>query len=172
MKDAIISTIVLAVVATIGDWIWASFLPRHVMTAGLLHGGLLCLAMGAMIARPSGRAGAGAAAGVAIGVGAAGLFYLFAPALRYGAMFPAWFGLWVMLALLSHALAGTAGTASRGAAAARGVAAGAASGLAFYLVSGMWTRWDPAAIDYLDHFGRWAFAFAPGFLAVQGRRIG
>jgi hypothetical protein len=53
---------------------------------------------------------------------------------------------------------------------ARGVAAGVLSGAGFYLVSGMWTRWDPANINYLDHFARWAAAFAPGFLALQTAR--
>jgi hypothetical protein len=165
VSHALISTFALGVVATFGDWVWASFLSRHLMIAGLAHGALLCLAMGAMVARPVGRPGTGAAAGLAIGLAAAGLFYLLAPVMRYGAMFPAWFALWVMLAALYHRLAG--GT-SVGLAVARGIIAGAASGLAFYLVSGMWTRWNPSSIDYLDHFARWTCAFAPGFLAIQG----
>ena len=167
MKDALVSALVLACVATFGDWIWANYLPRHTMIAGLVHGGLLCLAMGAMVARPSGRLASGALGGIAVGVIAAGLFYLLAPALRYGAMFPAWFGLWVMLALLARQLSGTAPVRL---AVTRGVIAGTASGLAFYLVSGMWTRWNPSAINYLDHFARWAIAFAPGFIALQGGR--
>ncbi|MGH9349685.1 MAG: hypothetical protein ACRD26_20725 [Vicinamibacterales bacterium] len=165
MKNALVSSLALGAIATFGDWIWATFLSRHLMGAGLVHGGLLCLAMGAAVGRPVGRAGGGAAFGLAIGVTAAGLFYLLAPLVRFGAMLPAWFALWVMLALLYHRLA--QGT-SLGLAMARGVIAGAASGLAFYLVSDMWTEWNPRAIHYLDHFARWTFAFAPGFLALQG----
>ncbi len=165
MKNAIISSVVLGAVATFGDWIWATFLTRHLIVSGLLHGALLCLAMGAMVGRPFGRAGAGAAGGVAIGIAAAGLFYLLSPVMRYGAMFPAWFALWVLLALLYHRLAG--GTELR-LAITRGIIAGFGSGLAFYLVSGMWTRWNPDAINYFDHLARWSFAFAPGFAALQG----
>lgn len=167
MKSALISTLVLGVVATFGDWIWATYLSRHTMVAGLLHGALQCLAMGAMLGRPVGRLGAGAAGGLAIGFAAAGLFYLLAPLLRYGAMFVAWFALWVLLGVLYHSLA--RGTSLR-LAITRGMIAGMASGLAFYLVSGMWTRWNPQAINYLDHFARWTCAFAPGFFALQAGR--
>jgi hypothetical protein len=167
MKNALISTLALGVVATAGDWFWATFLSQHLMVAGLVHGALLCLVMGAMVGRQAGRTLAGAAGGVAIGLVAAGLFYLLAPAMRYGAMFPAWFALWVLLAVLYHVLARGTRVAL---ALTRGIIAGLASGLAFYLVSGMWTRWNPEAINYLDHALRWTFAFAPGFLALQGGR--
>ena len=139
------------------------------MTAGLVHGGLLCLTIGAVLGLPPGRVAAGAVWGLLVGVLAAALFYALAPALRYGAMLPAWFALWVMLAFVQRRLDGR-GSSWRSAA-ARGVAAGLGSGAAFYLVSGMWTGWDPRRIDYLDHFARWAFAFAPGFVALQVRRL-
>lgn len=165
MKNAIVSTLVLAVVATLGDWIWASQLTNHVMAAGLIHGALLCLAMGAVVGLPTGRAAAGAIGGIAVGLASAGLFYALAPMLRYSAMFPAWFALWILLALLYHKL--KPGTPARFAV-TRGIIAGLASGLAFYLVSGMWTQWNPQTINYVDHFARWLFAFAPGFMALQG----
>jgi hypothetical protein len=168
VKNALISTAVLALVATFGDWVWANYLSRHLMIAGLVHGGVMCLAMGAVIGLPVGRVALGAGAGLAIGVLSAGCFYLLAPMLRYGAMFPAWFVLWVMLAVLYQRLAG-AGPLRL--AIARGVIAGIASGLAFFLISGMWTGWNPETINYLEHFGRWLFAFAPGFLVLQGGRV-
>jgi hypothetical protein len=167
MRHALISTVVVAAVATLGDWIWAAFLSQHLMAAGLIHGALLCLAMGAMVGRPVGRAATGALVGIGIGVAAAALFYALAPVMRMAAMFPAWFALWVMLALLYHRLAGGAAISL---AITRAIIAGVGSGMAFYLVSGMWTRWNPQAINYLDHFARWAFAFAPGFAAIQGGR--
>lgn len=165
MKNALISAVVLGAVATAGDWIWATFLSQHLMVAGLVHGALLCLAMGATIGRPVGRGGTGAAAGVGIGLAAATLFYLLEPLVGDAAMFVAWFSLWVLLAVLYHRLAN--GTSLR-LAITRGIIAGFASGLAFYLISGMWTDWNPRAINYLDHFARWTFAFAPGFFALQG----
>jgi hypothetical protein len=165
MKNALVSSVVVAAVATIGDWIWATFLSQHMMAAGLAHGALLCLAMGAMIGRPVGRAATGATAGVIIGLAAAALFYLLQPLMGNAAMFVAWFSLWILLAVLYHWLA-------RGIwlrlAITRGIIAGVASGLAFYLISDMWTDWNPQAVNYPDHFARWAFAFAPGFFALQG----
>jgi hypothetical protein len=167
VKQAILSTVVVGAVATFGDWIWATFLSEHLMVSGLIHGALLCLAMGAVIGWPHGKAATGALSGLAIGFAAAGLFYLLAPMLRYSAMFPSWFALWVLLGVLAHKVA--PGTPLR-LAITRGIVAGIASGMAFYLVSGMWTRWNPQTINYLDHAARWMAAFAPGFLVLQGGR--
>ncbi len=164
MRKALTSTAIVAIVATFGDWVWATFLSRHLMVAGLAHGALLCLAMGAVLARPERRV-AGAAWGMAAGVTAAAAFYALAPLLRYGAMLPAWFALWVLLALVRRLTAADA--LSWREAAVRGAIAGTASGVAFYLVSGMWTGWNPRDINYLDHLARWAFAFAPGFIFLQ-----
>lgn len=169
MKPALASTVILAVVATFGDWIWATFLPRHLMIAGLLHGALLCLAMGAVVGLPVGRPGTGARWGVAVGLAAAACFYALAPLFGYGAMLPAWFALWVLLALARRRV--TDERVPWGRAVLRGAIAGIASGAAFYLVSGMWTRWNPQAIDYFDHLARWAFAFAPGFAALQAGTV-
>jgi hypothetical protein len=180
VKFAFLSTAVVAAVATFGDWVWAAFLSQHLVIAGVVHGALLCLAMGAVLAVPGYPADAakrrrraervllGAAAGIAVGVAAAGLFYLLAPMLRMGAMLPAWFALWVMLSAMTRAF----GVARRswGETLARGALAGLLSGAAFYLVADMWTGWNPARINYLEHFARWAFAFAPGFLALQTSR--
>jgi hypothetical protein len=168
VKSALMSTAIVAAVATFGDWVWAAFLSRHLMVAGLIHGALLCLAMGAVLGIPDGRPGRGAASGIAVGIAAAGLFYLLAPLLRMGAMLVAWFALWMMLSAAARALAPR--TRPWREMLIRGAAAGVLSGAAFYMVSGMWTGWDPAAINYVDHAARWAFAFAPGFLALQASR--
>lgn len=168
MKFALLSTIIVAAVATLGDWIWAAFLSRHLVVAGLVHGAILCLAMGAVLALPARRVLLGAGAGIAVGVAAAALFYLLAPMLGMRAMLPAWFALWVMLSAVTRSLA--VSPRSWPETVARGVAAGLLSGAAFYLVAGMWTAWDPTRINYADHLARWAFAFAPGFLALQASR--
>jgi hypothetical protein len=168
VKFALMSTGVVAAVATLGDWVWATFLSRHLVLAGLVHGALLCLAMGAVLAMPARRVWLGAAAGIGVGIAAAALFYLLAPMLRMGAMLPAWFALWVMLSAVTRVL----GVLPRSwpETLVRGVLAGVLSGAAFYAVADMWTGWDPARINYVEHFGRWAFAFAPGFLALQASR--
>lgn len=168
MKQALASTLVVAAVATLGDWVWATFLSRHVMVAGLVHGMLLCLAMGAALGLPARRPGAGALAGALVGAAAAGLFYLLAPLLRSAAMFVAWFALWLLLSAAARVLLRQPPSWTE--TLLRGIVAGAASGAAFYAVAGMWTAWNPQTIDYVEHFARWAFAFAPGFLALQGRR--
>ena len=170
MKNAAISTLVLALVATLGDWIWATYLPRPLMTAGLVHGALLCLVMGAMLGLPARRAPAGAAAGIVVGLAAAALFYVIAPAMRMAAMLPAWFALWVLLAAAGRQLGAI--RERWVVAVTRGVIAGLASGAAFYAVSSMWTEWDPNNMNYISHLARWAFAFAPGFMALQCCAIG
>jgi hypothetical protein len=82
----------------------------------------------------------------------------------YFAMFVSWVLLWILLAFLDRML-------HRGASVAlalnRGVLAAVGSGFAFYAISGMWQNWNPQSINYVDHFLRWAFAFLPGFLALQ-----
>lgn len=168
MKFALLSTAVVAAVATFGDWVWAAFLSQHLAVAGMVHGALLCLAMGAVLLLPARRVLAGAAAGIGVGLAAAGLFYVLAPMMRMWAMLPAWFALWVMLSAVTRALG--VSTQSWGETLARGALAGLLSGAAFYLVSDMWTGWNPARINYVEHLARWAFAFAPGFLALQASR--
>jgi hypothetical protein len=167
VKNAAISTLVLAVVSTLGDWIWATYLPRHRMTAGLVHGALLCLAMGAVLGQPARRAPAGAAAGIVVGLAAAAFFYVLAPVMGMAAMLPAWFALWVMLAAAGRQLGAIRERWT--VAVTRGVIAGVASGAAFYAVSSMWTEWDPNNMNYVNHLARWAFAFAPGFMALQAK---
>jgi hypothetical protein len=165
MKNAIVSTLVIAAVSTAGDFVWATWLPRPQMIAGLIHGALLCLAAGLALGLPVRRPAAGAAAGLIVGFLAAASYYALAPLLGFGAMLPAWFLLWMLLSVTNGMVLRRERRA--GAALARGAIAGVASGLAFYAVSGMWRNWDPASINYAEHFLRWVVAFAPGFAALQ-----
>jgi hypothetical protein len=170
LVTAIVSSLFVAAVSTLGDWVWASQLLRHRMWYGLAHGGALCLAMGLALGAPAGRPLIGAGGGVIAGLLAAASFYVLAPLLRgaglggYSAMYIAWCLLWIFIAYLDGPILRRASAAP---ALLRGLAAAIASGVAFYLVSGMWTNWDPATINYLDHFLRWAVAFLPGFLALR-----
>jgi hypothetical protein len=163
MVQAVVGALILAVVSTLGDFVWEALGLRHRVAYGLAHGAVICLAVGAIVGWRAQRAAVGATAGMAIGVAAAGLFYLLAPMLRYNAMFPAWMFLWICFATLQAQLDGSRAYST---AAARGVIAAVLSGLAFYAISGIWTRPSPEGPNYLRHFLSWAFAFLPGFLAL------
>jgi hypothetical protein len=173
---AVVSSLFVAAVCTIGDWVWASQLLTHKMWYGLAHGAGMCLAMGLALGAPAGRPIVGAMGGVVSGLLGAGSFYVLAPLLRgaglrgYAAMYLSWFLLWIFIGYLAGPILRRTSAA---AALVRGVVAAVTSGLAFYLVSGMWTNWNPATINYLDHFARWTIAFLPGFLALRvGREKG
>ena len=167
---AVVSSLFVAAVSTVGDWVWASQLLRHRTWYGLAHGAGLCLAMGLALGAPAGRPLIGAGGGIVAGFLAAGSFYLLAPLLRgagiggYGAMYLSWVLLWIFIGYLDGPILRRTAAA---AAIVRGLIAAAASGVAFYLVSGMWTNWSPATINYLDHFVRWTVAFLPGFLVLR-----
>ena len=159
---AVLASLLLGAVMTAGDFIWAFFNVRHRVYTGVAHGALMCLCIGAVIGWRAGRLGPGVVAGPLVGVLAAGAFYALAPSLRWGAMLPAWMLFWICFAILQRWLAGGA----LGTALARGVVAAVLSGLAFYAISGIWTRPTPGGPNYVIHFLYWSFAFLPGFLAL------
>jgi hypothetical protein len=168
IRRAVVAAVVLGVVMTAGDFVWASLQLRHRMGYGLAHGAVMCLCMGMLIGARYGRAVIGALAGVVIGLLAAGAFYLLAPMLRWGAMLPAWMLFWILFAMLQQALR----PPERAGALARGLAAAVLSGLAFYLISGIWTRPSPGGPNYIVNFLSWSFAFMPGFLSLFWSRKG
>jgi hypothetical protein len=169
LTHAILAAILLGAVSTFGDFVWANWQVRHRMVYGLIHGAVICLCIGAVVGARTGRLAAGAAAGPVVGLLAAGSFYLLAPMLRYGAMFPAWMLFWMCFAILQARLAGQR---AMGPALARGLVAAVLSGIAFYLVSGMWTRPPRGGPDYPRFLLNWTFAFFPGFLALFWGRNG
>jgi hypothetical protein len=158
----------LGAIMTGGDFVWAYFGVRHSRTSGVVHGALMCLCIGGIIGARSGRIGAGLLAGPLIGVLAAGSFYALASTFGWGAMLPAWMLFWICFALLQHALVKETLPTTLG----RGLVAAVLSGLAFYAISGIWTRPSPGGPDYLVHFVYWSFAFLPGFLALFLRSRG
>lgn len=164
---ALIAALVLGAIMTFGDYVWAVLNLRHRMAYGLVHGAVICLAIGTAIGLRERRPAAGITAGPIIGLLAAGGFYVLAPWLRYSAMFPMWMLFWICFALLQAWLRRERGV---GAAATRGLVAAMLSGIAFYAISGIWTRPSPGGPDYLRHFLSWAFAFFPGFAALFFRR--
>jgi uncharacterized membrane protein len=165
MLHAVLASLALAAVMTIGDWIWAVLNLRHTVTYGIIHGAVMCLCLGAAIGIREGRPVIGIVAGPFIGVIAACTFYVLARWLRLSAMFPAWMLFWILFAMLQSGIR-TRREQSVGTAIIIGLAAAVLSGLAFYLISGIWTRHDPAGPNYLRHFASWTFAFFPGFAVL------
>jgi len=79
-------------------------------------------------------------------------------------MFLSWFGIWIALGFAYAWLGG--GPSSTRAVVLRGLSAATASGLAFYLVSGIWRPFDPVGWDYAWHLAAWTFAYFTGFAAL------
>jgi len=154
----------IAAVSTLGDFIWATWIAQHLPAYGLIHGTILFLCVGLFLGTLAKKPIPGALAGAVIGGSAAGSFYLLRPIAGRWMMLIAWVGVWVALAALNEWLSfqrvGTRGAAARSAVAA------AASGAAFYLISGIWRPFDPQGWDYLVHLGAWMVAYFPGFAAL------
>jgi hypothetical protein len=166
MLAALAAAVALAAVMTVGDFAWAAFHIHHRVANGVVHGAAMCLCIGLAVGIRAKRPMPAAIAGPLIGAAAAGVFYLLAPALRWGAMFPAWMLLWMLFALLQRQLAAsmTVGESIK-----RGLLAAVLSGLAFYLISDIWIH-ESAHPSLVVHFAAWAFAFLPGFAALFARR--
>src|SRR5262245_22673678 len=98
---SIIGALVLGVVSTAGDFIWATWIPRHRPLYGLTHGVLLFCAIGLYLGRVARRSATGALAGALIGGLAAGLFYVLAPATGRPTMFIVWFAVWAAVGMLN-----------------------------------------------------------------------
>ena len=167
-RDSLIATIVgsvvIAAASTLGDFVWATWIPQHRAVYGMIHGTLLFGAIGLFLGTIVARPLAGSMAGGVIGAAAAGSFYLLAPLAGYSAMFVVWVGVWMALGLLYARLSGARPGSHE--VLARGAIAAAASGLAFYLISGIWRPFDPQGWDYAVHFGAWTCAYFPGFAAL------
>jgi hypothetical protein len=161
MLHALVAAMFLGAVSTLGDLVWAFFSVRHRTVYGILHGAVICLCIGLVIGWRGRRLTAGAVAGPAIGIAAAGLFYVLAPWLRYRAMYPAWMFFWCCFALLQEQLSVSRDYRFM---AVRGLAAALASGAAFYAL-GIW-RTETGPPNYLLTFVRWSVAFLPGFVAL------
>jgi hypothetical protein len=163
---ALIASVALGIVMTAGDFAWALLHIRHRVISGVVHGAAMCLCIGLAIGIRARKPETAALAGPVIGGIAAAAFYALARYIGLGAMFPAWMLLWVLFALLQQRLAGkeTIGTAVK-----RGIAAALLSGLAFYLISGIWTT-ERGGPQLVRHLASWSFAFLPGFVALFWRR--
>jgi hypothetical protein len=165
--QAIVGGVLLGALNTFGDFFWEWMNLRHRVAYGVAHGALLLLGLGFYLGILTGRPAAGAIGGIASGTLAAGVFYALAGMMHLAAMFPAWVGLWLLIGFLDGVVLRRGGA---GQALARGAIAALASGVAFYAISGIWTRPSPDGPHYLVNFASWTFAFVPGFVALLAGR--
>lgn len=167
----LIRPLVVALVATIGDFIWFEYGVRHTTVAGVTHGAALLLAVGLVLGHAAGAIGRGALSGIVAGVAGAAAFYAVAGALGYlGGLIAAWAFMWMVLALVNAWLRGRTGAI--GDWLTRGAVAAIASGLAFYLVSAIWTEHAPeGGRNYVWHLAAWTIAWAPGLAALTFDRV-
>lgn len=166
MRNAIVGALLIAAVSTLGDFVWAGLHLRHRAAYGLAHGTILFLCMGAYFGSLQNRTLLGALYGAAIGLAAAGSFYVLAPVAGSSVMFFVWAFVWIALAVLLRRADGWTWNETL----IRGVLAMIGSGLGFYLMSGIWRPFNPQGWDYAVHFVSWTIAYLPGFLALLGTR--
>jgi hypothetical protein len=161
MRDALIASLALGAVMTLGDVAWAVFHIQHRVAYGVVHGAVMCCCLGLAVGVRPRQPIVAALAGLVIGVLAAATFYALAPVLGLGAMFPAWMLLWILFAVLQQRFQRTETLRM---ALLRGTSAAVLSGVAFYLISGIWT--ERGDLSLARHFASWSFAFLPGFLSL------
>jgi hypothetical protein len=165
MIAALKGALAIAAVSTLGDFIWAGLHLRHRPLYGLTHGLVLFLCIGLFLGSIRGRQISGALGGALIGLAAAGSFYLLAPIAGYSVMFFVWAFVWVALAYLFNRSLRTP-PLPWNSVLARGAIAAVLSGIAFYLISGIWRPFNPHGWDYAVHYISWVVAYLPGFAAL------
>ncbi|MEM9595665.1 MAG: hypothetical protein AAGD06_15440 [Acidobacteriota bacterium] len=164
---ALVGALVLAALSTFGDWVWAEFIPQDKGIHGVVHGAVIFAAIGAVLGWAAGSTDAlrrAVLGQIALGVVVSASFYPLYHLVGIASLFLTWMALWLGTAWLQRWVRDQDETARR--ALIRGLVAAVASGLAFYAISGIWTRPDPEGPNYVWHFLCWAFAFLPGFLAL------
>jgi hypothetical protein len=161
-----IGIIVVAAVATAGDFIWFTFGVRDRMAFGVIHGAVLLMAVGGVLGFRAGRLAPGLLVGAASGVGGALAYYALGAIGRTTAMSIAWASVWLFLALFDG-LALRRGPGRVAEIVPRGLIAAAASGLTFYVVIGiLWGHDQAGSRNYLYQFLAWTVAWGPGILAL------
>ena len=171
MRNALVGSILIAAVSTLGDFVWAEFHLRHRVVYGLAHGVILFLCIGAYFGWLAKHPLAGAIYGAALGLAAAAMFYVLAPVAGYSVMFLVWAFIWIGLAAVTGRVL-PANPASWRSTITRGIFAMVGSGIAFYLISGIWRPFNPHGWDYAVHFFSWTFAYLPAFAALLANRRG
>jgi len=167
----IIGIATIAAVATAADAIWYTFGIQHTIVAGVVHGALLLTVVGGVLGSSSGRLAKGFPIGAIAGIGGAASYYvliLLMDGRTYGSAIPAaWVSMWLILAALDGRWLRAPEQRRWAAIGVRALAAAVFGGLAFYLVmTVLWGRPPVDGRNYFVQFLAWAFAWAPGLLAL------
>ena len=173
----LLGILIVAAVATTGDYIWYTLGVRHNMIKGVLHGALLLTAVGGVLGVPAGHVVKGLPIGTLAGIGGALAYYAIVALIdgsTYGAAIPAaWVVLWLLLAALDGRWLRAPAVRPWPEVAVRGAVAAVLAGIAFALVvQTLWGRPGPGGRNYLLQFGAWVFAWAPGILILTTNRLG
>ena len=167
-----VSIVLVAAVATAGDFYWYNYGVRHTMTAGVIHGAVLLTAVGAALGAVNGAVVRGLPIGTLAGIGGALCFYALAAVLGRGLAFPvaipaAWMVTWILLAIMEGRWLRSPKRTWR-TVAARGALAAVLGGAAFAMVSNtLWGAPPPTGRNYALQLAAWAFAWAPGLLILS-----
>ena len=161
----------VALVATLADYTWYTLQVRHSVATGIIHGAVLLTAVGAVLGLDAGRVLKGLPIGALSGVGGALIYYVLVALVdrrTYGSAIPAaWVGMWLLVAFLDGRWLRAPRRRPWGEVALRGVLAAVLGGVAFFLVmTTLWGRPPATGKNYFVQFGAWAFAWAPGLLAL------
>ena len=160
------SAAVLGALSTVGDWLWASFIPDGAVIPGVVHGLVIFLILAAVLAWAAGTRRAAVRLVPTLPVTGsliAASFYPLAYLLGYvEALLLSWILMWLTLAVLQRWARERSESVAR--ALVRGTTAALTSGVAFWSISGIWT--NPTEPNYPLRFVFWTFAFLPGFLAL------
>jgi hypothetical protein len=172
MVSWIIGIAVVAVAATLGDFIWYTLGVHHTMAAGILHGALLLSVVGVVLGAAAGRPLKGLPIGALAGIGGALSYYLLILILdrrTYGTAIPAaWVIMWLLLAALDGRWLRAPERRSWKEVFLRGLVAAVAGGIVFALVRQvLWGRPPAGGRNYLLQWVVWAVAWAPGLLALM-----
>jgi len=168
---SIVGVLVVAAVATVGDFIWYTYGVRHTLLAGLTHGALLLAVVGAVLGAASGHILKGLPIGGIASIGGAASYFVLVAVMdrrTYGSAIPAaWVITWLILAALDGRWLRAPARRNWATIAGRGAVAAVIGGVAFYLVMNtLWGRPPAGGRNYVVQFFAWAFAWAPGLFAL------
>ena len=169
--NIVLGILLIAAVATAGDYIWYTYGVRHQMPAGIIHGALLLTAVGGVLGALQGRLLRGLPIGTIAGIGGALAYYVLVEVMdsrTYGTAIPAaWVLMWLMLAALEGRWLRAPFPRSWSSIAVRGVVAAVLGGLAFYsVVTVLWGRPPAGGRNYFVQWLAWAWAWTPGIVAL------
>ena len=171
----VLGILLVAAVATAGDYLWYTLGVRHSVTNGVIHGAVLLTAVGGVLGAAAGRLLKGLPIGTLAGIGGAIAYYAIVATVggrTYGAAIPAaWVILWLLLAMFDGRWLRAPAVRPWSEVALRGALAAVVGGVAFALVmQTLWGRAPAGGRNYAIQFAAWAFAWTPGILILTAAR--